>query len=499
MKPIVLTILDGVGLRDEMHGNAFKQASKPNYDYLIGEYPNSQLEASGRAVGLPEGQMGNSEVGHLNIGAGRIVYQPLEIINSAIQDGSFNNNKEFLDVINHVSFNNSKLHILGLISDGGIHSHINHIIALLKLAKMHNIKNVYLHCFMDGRDTLPDKALYYLEILENSIKEIGIGKIATISGRYYAMDRDKRWDRLKLAYDALVYGKGPKNSDIKEIINNSFNNNIYDEFIIPTVIDENGMINDNDGVIIANFRPDRVIQMCTALTNDSFEGFETKQFNNLKLVTMMPTSNSVLGTNAFELAKLNNTFGSYISKLSLKQLRIAETEKYAHVTYFFDGGVNIELEGCKRILIDSPKVATYDLTPEMEAYEITNTLIKELDNDNDVVILNFANCDMVGHTGNLEATIKAVEAVDYNLGLIYKKVKELGGILLITGDHGNSEYMLDNNNKVITSHTTNKVPFIICDKKYKVKDGKLCDITPTMLRLMNQNIPSEMTGSVLID
>jgi 2,3-bisphosphoglycerate-independent phosphoglycerate mutase len=498
MKPVVLTILDGVGLRDEIDGNAFKQAKKPTFDYLWNEYPHSELEASGRAVGLPEGQMGNSEVGHLNIGAGRIVYQPLEQINAAIDDGSFYNNKQFLDVINHVKTNNSNLHILGLISDGGVHSHINHIKALLKLCKMQELSNVYIHCFMDGRDTLPDKAMYYIEMLEDFIKETGIGTIATISGRYYAMDRDKRWDRERLAYDVMVKGMGPKNNDVKEVIKESFENNIYDEFIIPTIIDEKGMIDDNDGVVISNFRPDRIIQIGGALTNDDFNGFEVKKLHNLKLVTMMPVSESVFGAYAFEPMALNNTLGMYLAFLSLKQLRIAETEKYAHVTYFFDGGKDMELKGCKRVLIDSPKVATYDLKPEMSAYEVTDALLKELDNNYDVVILNYANCDMVGHTGSMDATIKAVETVDENLGRLYKKVKELGGLLIVMADHGNSEYMLDDNDNMITSHTTNKVPFIVCDRNIKLKNGKLGDVAPTILKLMNIEIPKEMTGNILI-
>lgn len=491
---VVLTILDGVGIREESHGNAFKQANKPNFDFLWEKYPHCKLEASGIAVGLPEGQMGNSEVGHTNIGAGRIVYQPLELINNEISSGTFYQNHELLNIITHVKNNNSKLHIMGLISDGGVHSHINHVFALLKMAKDNGINNVYIHCFMDGRDTLPDKALLYLEMLQNKINEIGIGKIATISGRYYAMDRDKRWERLKLAYDTMVYGTGPKETNIKKIVENSYKNNIFDEFIVPTVIDETGLINDNDGVIIANFRPDRIIQIGTSLTNSNFDGFETKRFNNLKIVTMMPTSDTVLGTYAFEHLKLDNTLGIYLSSLSLKQLRIAETEKYAHVTYFFNGGKDLELEGCKKVLINSPKVATYDLKPEMSANEVTETLLKELDNNYDFVLANFANCDMVGHTGNMEATIKAVETVDYNLGLIYKKVKEIGGLLIVTADHGNSEYMLDNDNNIITAHTTNKVPFIVCDNNIKLNDGKLGDIAPTILSLMSKKIPNEMTG-----
>jgi 2,3-bisphosphoglycerate-independent phosphoglycerate mutase len=498
MKPIVLAILDGVALRDEIHGNAFKQASKPNFDYFMREYPHCKLEASGNAVGLPANQMGNSEVGHMNIGAGRVIYQPLELINKAIREDVFKNNQAFLNVINHVKENDSKLHILGLISDGGIHSHINHVIALLKLAKERNLNKVYIHCFTDGRDTLPNKALFFLNELESSIKEIGVGKIATVSGRYYAMDRDKRWERLRLAYETMVYGRGNKTNSIKELVLDSFDNNIFDEFIVPTVLDEEGIISDNDGVIIANFRPDRINQIGTTLTNHSFNAFDTKKFLNLKVVTMMPTSDTVYADYAFELPKINNILGTYLSSLSLKQLRIAETEKYAHVTYFFDGGKDIDIKGCKRLLIDSPKVATYDMKPEMSAYEITEKLIKELDNSYDIVILNFANCDMVGHTGNMEATIKAVEAVDYNLGLIYDKVSQVEGLLIVTADHGNCDYMLDDENNVITAHSTNKVPFIVCLKGINLKDGKLGDIAPTLLTLLEVDIPNEMNGEVLI-
>jgi len=497
MKPIVLAILDGVGLREEEYGNAFKQANKPTLDYLWKEYPHSRLDASGKAVGLPEGQMGNSEVGHLNIGAGRIVYQPFEQINVSINDNSFYDNKVLLDVINHVKENNSKLHIMGLVSDGGVHSHIDHIKALLKLSKKHDVK-VYIHCFMDGRDTLPDKALVYLEELNNYCALIGTGKISTIAGRYYAMDRDKRWDRLKLAYDAMVNGIGEKNDDIKQIIENSFNNKIYDEFIVPTIVDDEGVISDNDGVIIANFRPDRIVQIGTALTNEEFNEFEVKRFFNLKVATMMPVASSVKASFAFEPIELHNTLGTYLSSKSLKQLRIAETEKYAHVTYFFDGGRDIEIEGCKRILIPSPKIATYDLKPEMSANEVTEVLIKELDEDYDIVILNFANCDMVGHTGDMEATIKAVEAVDRNLGLIYEKLKLKDGLLIVMSDHGNSEYMIDEDNNIVTSHTNSKVPFIVCKKNIKLKDGKLGDVAPTILKLMDIEVPDEMTGDNLI-
>ncbi|MGI6329279.1 MAG: 2,3-bisphosphoglycerate-independent phosphoglycerate mutase [Bacilli bacterium] len=500
MKPIVLAILDGVGIRKEEHGNAFKQAYTPIYNNLIKKYPHSELLASGEAVGLPQGQMGNSEVGHLNIGAGRIVYQPLEIINKAIKDKSIFTNKKILNVIKHVKEEKSKLHILGLLSDGGVHSHIDHLIAILEIAKKEDLKQVYFHIFTDGRDTSPTSAKVYLEKLLQAIKEQGLGKISTISGRYYAMDRDKRWERTKLAYDALVLGKGEEYQESLEVIDQSYQKGIFDEFILPSVIDKTGIIQDHDGLIFANFRPDRATQILTALTNLSFKDFEIKKLKNIKLVTLMPGAGSIIGDSAYKMDNIKNSLGVYLSTLSFNQLRIAETEKYAHVTYFFDGGKERVLEGCTRILIPSPKVKTYDLKPEMSIYEVTDKLLEEIKtNKYDLIILNYANPDMVGHTGNLEKTIQAIEAVDENLGRIYKKIKEKEGLLIVTADHGNCEYMLDDKDRVITSHTTNKVPFIICDKGYQVKDGKLGDIAPTILKLMKIEIPKEMTGEVLIE
>ena len=494
----VLCIMDGVGIRDTEYGNAVKMAKKPNLDYLIKNYPHSKLEASGELVGLPAGQMGNSEVGHTNIGAGRIVYQPLQLITNQIKNGEFFQNKNLLETIKHVKDNHSNLHICGLLSDGGIHSHINHLFGLIDLCKKEGISNVYYHVFLDGRDTLPNICLKYLDELSEKIKETSVGSIASISGRYYAMDRDNRWDRVKKAYDVMVTGTGIECNSYKDVIEKNYNEGIFDEFIVPTIIDKNGMIKDNDGLIAFNFRPDRLREIFKAITNPDFSDFEHKNLKNIKLTTMMPVSDEVICNNAFELQKLDNTLGEYLSKNHKTQLRIAETEKYAHVTYFFDGGVEKDLDGCKRILVNSPKVATYDLKPEMSAYEVTDKLIKELDNPLDVVILNFANGDMVGHTGNLDAAIKAVEIVDDCIGKIYKKVEEIGGTLIVTADHGNSEVMIDDNGNVITSHTTNKVPFIITDKRIKLEDGKLADIAPTMLYLLGLDIPKEMTGNVLI-
>lgn len=494
----VLCIMDGVGIRDTEYGNAVKMAKKPNLDYLIKNYPHSKLEASGELVGLPAGQMGNSEVGHTNIGAGRIVYQPLQLITNQIKNGEFFQNKNLLETIKHVKDNHSNLHICGLLSDGGIHSHINHLFGLIDLCKKEGISNVYYHVFLDGRDTLPNICLKYLDELSEKIKETSVGSIASISGRYYAMDRDNRWDRVKKAYDVMVTGTGIECNSYKDVIEKNYNEGIFDEFIVPTIIDKNGMIKDNDGLIAFNFRPDRLREIFKAITNPDFSDFEHKNLKNIKLTTMMPVSDEVICNNAFELQKLDNTLGEYLSKNHKTQLRIAETEKYAHVTYFFDGGVEKDLDGCKRILVNSPKVATYDLKPEMSAYEVTDKLIKELDNHLDVVILNFANGDMVGHTGNLDAAIKAIETVDDCIGKIYKKVEEIGGTLIVTADHGNSEVMIDDNGNVITSHTTNKVPFIITDKSIKLEDGKLADIAPTMLYLLGLDIPKEMTGNVLI-
>ena len=360
MKPVLLCILDGVGISNQEYGNAFNKAKKPNFDYLWNNYPHSLLDASGLSVGLPKGQMGNSEVGHTNIGAGRVVYQPLQLINNKIKDKTFFENENILDVLNHVKTNNSKLHVFGLLSDGGIHSHINHLFALLEMIKNNDLNNVYLHLFLDGRDTLPNVALTYLEQLNKKMNELKIGTISTISGRYYAMDRDNRYDRLKKAYDSIVYGIGEEYNDYKEVIESNYQRNINDEFIIPAVLNKEGIVEDNDGLLVFNFRPDRLRELFSSLTNHNFSGFETKKLENIKLTTMFPVSNEVIYQHAFELDKLDNTLGEYISKLNLKQLRIAETEKYAHVTYFFNGGLAKELKNCDEILIPSPKVATYD-------------------------------------------------------------------------------------------------------------------------------------------
>ncbi len=493
MKKVLLCVLDGVGLSKIKDGNALINANKPNIDYLMKEYPNKGINASGTFVGLPDGQMGNSEVGHLTIGAGRIIYQSLELINRAIKDESFYSNESFLNAIRHAKENNSKLHIMGLLSDGGVHSHINHIKALLKLCKKEDFSNVYFHIFTDGRDTFKESSISYIDDLNNEINELGIGKICTISGRYYAMDRDKRWDRLKKCYDVIVNNTGNKCDDYKKYITDSYEKGITDEFIEPVIIDESGKIEENDSIIWANFRPDRAIQILRSLVDPNFDGFDRKIFNNLYLTTMMYVSDDVKSDIAFKKEIIDNTLGIYLSKLGKKQLRIAETEKYAHVTYFFDGGRDLDLNLCDRVLIPSPKVATYDLKPEMSARKITSNLLEKMDNNYDFIFLNFANGDMVGHTGNYDMTKKAIETIDEMIGKLYKKCVEDEYLFIITADHGNAEEMIDENGNVVTSHTTNLVPFIVTDKNLNIDNvNKLSDIAPFVLNYMNLNLPDEM-------
>ncbi len=497
-KPIVLTILDGYGLREKVHGNAVKLANNPVFNELWNTYPHTKLTASGQLVGLPKGQMGNSEVGHMNIGAGRIVYQPLELINKSIEDKDFFQNEEIKKVMHHVKENGSKLHFMGLVSDGGVHSHINHLLALLDMCKQERISNVYVHVFTDGRDVPPKSAYTYIKQVEDKLHEIGFGTIASISGRYYAMDRDNNYDRLKKSYDVIVNNIGEVHPSTKEYVEESYRKDVTDEFFLPAKFTENGNLEENDGVIVFNFRKDRLKELFTAITNPNEIDMETVHFHNVKTVTMMPVVHSVKAPHAFNDPELTNILGEYIEKQELSQLRIAETEKYAHVTFFFDGGKEVDYKKEKKILVPSPKVATYDLKPEMSADEVTDKLLAELSNT-DLVILNFANGDMVGHTGVLQAAIKAVETVDKNLKRIYDKVMELGGILIVTADHGNCEEMLDDDNNVVTSHTTNPVPFIITESNLKLHEGKLGDIAPTILDLMGIEKPKEMTGESLIE
>lgn len=506
-KPVLLCILDGFALRGETEGNAVAQANKPNFDRYWNTYPHTTLTASGNAVGLPEGQMGNSEVGHLNIGAGRVVYQDLTRVTKSIEDGEFFQNETFLGAINHVKEHGSALHLYGLLSDGGVHSHIRHLFALLDLAAKEQVERVYVHAFLDGRDVAPDSAVTYIKQLQDKLDEVGVGQIATVQGRYYAMDRDKRWERTEKSYRAMVYGEGPTYRDPVEAVQASYEQSVYDEFVMPTVIvDEHnqpvGTIKDNDAVIFYNFRPDRAIQISLAFTNDDFRGFDRgpKRPQHLYYVCLTKFSETVDGYVAYKPTDLDNTYGEVVSQQGLKQLRIAETEKYPHVTFFFNGGREEEFPGEERILINSPKVATYDLKPEMSAYEVTEALLKEIEAEKyDTIILNFANPDMVGHSGKLEPTIKAVEAVDECLGRIVDLVISKGGVAVITADHGNADMVIDENGRPHTAHTTFPVPFIVTKQGVTLREGGiLADIAPTMLDLLGLEKPEEMTGNTLL-
>ena len=506
-KVTMLMILDGFGDNKNTDGNAIKLAKTPNIDKLMKKYPNTDIFTSGLHVGLPEGQMGNSEVGHTNIGAGRIVYQELTRITKAIEDGDFFSNPEFIAAIENCKKHNSKLHILGLVSDGGVHSHNRHLYGLLEMAKRRDFEDVYVHCFLDGRDTPPASAETYVAELQEKMKEKGIGKIASLSGRFYAMDRDKRWQRVQKCYDALVNGEGEKAGDPIKAIEDSYQKEVFDEFVVPTVIcngnEPVAKIEENDSVIFFNFRPDRAREITRAIVDPEFDGFETKKMN-LYYVCFTSYDETMPNVHvAFKKEPLKNTFGEVVSEAGLTQLRIAETEKYAHVTFFFNGGEEKQYPGEDRILVPSPKVETYDMKPEMSAYEVTDKVCEALENDKyDVVILNFANTDMVGHTGSLQAAIKAVEAVDECVGRIVKIIEEKQGNLLITADHGNAEQMIDyKTGEPHTAHTTNPVPIILvtANKNYKLKEnGKLADLAPTMLDLMGIKQPEEMTGESLL-
>ena len=497
MKKVIFTILDGVGIREEETGNAVKNANTKALDKLIKEFPNSKLKASGEAVGLPKGQMGNSEVGHITIGSGKIVNQPLQKINKSLEDGSFYQNEEIKKAINHAKENNSKLHILGLLSDGGVHSHINHIFALIKMAKEAKIEKLYIHAFLDGRDVTFNSASKYLKALEDFLKKEEIGKLATVSGRYYAMDREKMWDKTKKCYDALINKEAPIISSYETILQENYQKGIYDEFIPPTIINQEGIIEDNDSIIVANFRPDRIPQLFEAIANDDFTYFKTKKLNNIKLLTMMPVSNTLNATSAFKHEKIINTLGEMLSKKGYRVLRIAETSKYPHVTHFIDGDKDVDLKYTTKILVPRQDVPTYDLKPEMSAEEVTEK-IKYLIDDYDFVIVNYANGDMVGHTGNYNAAVKAVEELDRCVRNLYELSFQKDILLIITADHGNCEEMVDKNGRPHKYHTTNKVPFIVCDKKYQVKDGELSDIAPSILNILNIEIPKEMTGNIII-
>ena len=505
-KTTMLMILDGFGINENEKGNAVKLANTPNIDKLMKTCPTTEIYTSGLNVGLPEGQMGNSEVGHTNIGAGRIVYQELTRITKSIEDGDFFSVPEFIEAIENCKKNNSKLHIMGLLSDGGVHSHMRHLFGLLELAKRRDFEEVYVHCFLDGRDTPPASAESYIMKLEEKMKEKGVGKIASISGRFYSMDRDKRWNRIQKSYDAMVNGIGEKSASAITAIENSYQKEIFDEFVEPTVI-VNGetpiaTISKNDSVIFYNFRPDRAREITRVLVDKDFSDFETKKDLNLFFVCMTQYDETMPNVKvAFKPTKLINTFGEYISNKGLTQLRIAETEKYAHVTFFFNGGNEKQYKGEDRILVQSPKVETYDMQPEMSAPEVTEKVLEAINSKKyDAIILNYANPDMVGHTGNLDAAIKAIEEIDKDVGKVVEAIRANEGVLLITADHGNSEQMVDyTTGEPQTSHTTNPVPLILVGmENAKIKSGKLADLAPTMLDIMGLEKPAEMTGESII-
>ncbi|MBD5559196.1 MAG: 2,3-bisphosphoglycerate-independent phosphoglycerate mutase [Clostridia bacterium] len=510
MSITALIIMDGFGIRDESEGNAIKNEGTPNLKKLIAEYPHTTIGASGLDVGLPDGQMGNSEVGHMNIGAGRIVYQELTRITKSIEDGDFFQKKEFLDAIENVKKHDSALHLIGLVSDGGVHSHNTHLYALLKLAKDHGIGDrTYVHCLLDGRDVPPDSGIEYIKQLEEKIKEIGAGQIATVQGRYYGMDRDNRWEREKLAYDCIVKGEGLNAPSAVKAVEDSYEKGDYDEFVIPTVITKNGepvgKIKKNDSVIFFNFRPDRARELTRSLIEEDFNEFDRGEYQPVMMVSMTQYNKDFKNIEvAFKPEVLKETLGEYLAENHKKQFRIAETEKYAHVTFFFNGGVEKPNEGEDRFLIPSPKVATYDLQPEMSAPEVTKKAEELiLSKEYDVMILNFANCDMVGHTGVYDAAVKAVDTVDKCVYQLVQDILKVGGSAIVTADHGNADVMVDKDGGPFTAHSTNPVPCILVSEKYKDaklrSGGRLSDLAPTMLQLMGLPQPVEMTGQSLIE
>ncbi|MGP1434357.1 MAG: 2,3-bisphosphoglycerate-independent phosphoglycerate mutase [Catonella sp.] len=508
-KPVVLIIMDGFGINEREDYNAIAQAKKPNLDMLMKTYPWKRGYASGMAVGLPDGQMGNSEVGHMNMGAGRIIYQELTRITKEIEDGDFFKNEALLSAIENCREKNSALHMFGLLSDGGVHSHNTHMYGILELAKKAGLEKVYLHCFLDGRDTPPKSGRDFVADAVAKMEEIGVGKVASVMGRYYAMDRDNRWDRVELAYKAMVYGEGNTAADPVVAVESSYGSDVTDEFVVPTVIERDGKpvatIKNDDSIIFYNFRPDRAREIARAFCNDDFDGFERKGGRvKTKFVCFTDYDASMPNKEvAFKKVDINNTFGEYMSRLGKTQLRTAETEKYAHVTFFFNGGVEEPYPGEDRILVKSPKVATYDLQPEMSAYEVCDGLVNAIKSGKyDTIICNFANPDMVGHTGVLDAAIKAIEAVDACIGRAVEALKEVDGAMFICADHGNAEQMIDyETGDPWTAHTTNPVPFILVNagEEYDLAEGgKLCDIIPTMLELMGIPQPEEMTGKSLL-
>ena len=507
-KPIVLTIMDGFGFNPETNGNAIYTAKTPCLDEIFATCPTTKIGASGMDVGLPDGQMGNSEVGHTNIGAGRVVYQELTRITKSIADGDFFSNETFIKAIDNCKKNNSALHLMGLLSDGGVHSHIEHLYALVELAKRNGLERVYIHALLDGRDVPPSSAADFIDALNEKLEEIGCGKLATVMGRFYGMDRDNRWERVEKAYAALVYGEGVSTSDAAKAVRTSYTmidedgKNITDEFVLPTVVVGTERISDNDSIIFFNFRPDRAREITRTFVDDEFTGFERKGGRkNVYYVCMTQYDASMPNVDvAFKPQSLNNTLGEFLANKGLTQLRIAETEKYAHVTFFFNGGREVMFENEDRILVNSPKVATYDLQPEMSANEVCDKVCEAIETGKyDVVILNFANCDMVGHTGFFDAAVKAVETVDTCVGKVKESTLKMGGIMLITADHGNADRMLDVDGSPFTAHTTNLVPFSVVGKECSLREGgKLCDISPTIIKLLNLEQPEEMTGESII-
>lgn len=506
-KPVALIIMDGFGITSE-YGNAVLKAKTPNLDEIFSNNPYTLIGASGMEVGLPDGQMGNSEVGHTNIGAGRIVYQELTRISKSISDGDFFENKTLLNAIENCKKNDSALHLIGLLSDGGVHSHIEHLYALVELAKRNALDKIYIHALLDGRDVPPESGAEFVRSCQSKLAEIGTGKIATVMGRYYAMDRDNRWERVKKAYDAIAEGEGIKNSDPYSAVLSSYKTidengkNVTDEFVVPVVCDENGHMNPNDSVVFFNFRPDRAREITRTFVDPNFDGFERKRgCFPLYYVCMTQYDATMPNINvAFKPQELTNTLGEYLSSKGLTQLRIAETEKYAHVTFFFNGGVEKPYEGEDRALINSPKVATYDLKPEMSAPEVCSEMLDRINSDKyDVIILNFANCDMVGHTGIIDAAVKAVETVDNCVGQVVRAVNKKGGVSLITADHGNAECMLEKDGSPFTAHTTNPVPFCVTGYECELRaDAGLADIAPTILGVLGLPQPAEMTGKSII-
>ena len=501
-KPVALIIMDGFGYNPDTYGNAIAAAKKPNLDKYMAECPNTIIGASGLDVGLPDGQMGNSEVGHTNIGAGRIVYQMLVKISKDIKDGTFESNKAILDAMNSCKEKNSALHLMGLLSPGGVHSHMEHLFGIVEMAKKNGLDKVYIHAFLDGRDVPPSSAAEYMEETVAELNKIGLGKVATISGRLYAMDRDNAWDRVEKAYSALVYGEGVKETDPVQAIKNSYANEVTDEFMLPTVIDGGAQIKADDSVIFFNFRPDRARQITRSFVDPDFNGFERRNgFFPVKFVCMAQYDATMPNVSvAYPPEQLTMTMGEYLSKLGKTQLRIAETQKYAHVTFFFNGGEEKQFEGEDRILIKSPDVPTFDLKPEMSAYEVCDAVCEAIDSDKyDVIILNYANCDMVGHTGIFDAAVKAVEATDTCVGRMVEKILAKGGAALITADHGNADKMMEPDGSPFTAHTTNPVPLIAVGVEGElIEGGVLADLAPTMLDIMGVPQPAEMTGKSLL-